>query len=206
MSPILLQIFLLVLTSDLTELREPLVAPLMPLTERFPIGLTSESRYLLADLEKKEPARNIDLFQERSFSWLGWLILILGGVFAWNYRPIPSKPSPEEEKQLAEKQLRQSFEELKTASDEANLSLFYEKLLAHLRLYFEKFYPYRIESLTTEEFLQRMGTDEKIPTQVRKALQDVLIEGDKVRFGRHESLRENVQKALQLIKEHFLYV
>ena len=193
------------ITEPLQHAKELLGAPLMALSETFPIDLNSENLYLLADLEKEEPLRNVKIFKERSFAWLGWLALVFGGLFLWTYRPTKAKNLREDDKRKARAQLRQFLNELEKAAKDEDLTVFYEKLLTHLRFYFEKFYGFRIDALTTEEFLQKMTDDKKIPQQARIALQEIMQEADRVRFGHTTTMHENAQKGLNLIRESFLY-
>lgn len=174
------------------ELQEPLVAPLMHLSLHLPIDLTPENRILLAQLERKEPLRNRDLFSDRSFAWLGWLALLCGLLFLWRSRPQKTQDMREKEKQAARLQLQKSLTKLQEDIQKGDLTDFYTQLANHLRLFYGQFYGKRIDALTTEEFLQQS------PPGIRATLQEILTIGDEVRFGHLPSSKENAQKALNL--------
>lgn len=167
-------------------------APFLEVTEAFPIDLNDTSRILLADLSEQEPSRNQRIFQQRTFAWLGWLLLALGGWFLWKFRTPRSKDEREREKQAARNQLKSSLNELQKAIQSGNLEDFYTLLATHLRLFYEQFYGQRINALTTEEFLKQASP------AMRETLQEILVIGDQVRFGHLPGNRENAQKALDI--------
>lgn len=182
---------------DLTK--EPLIAPLMTLTERFPVGLNAETRYALADLEKKEPERNQKIFSQRSFAWLGWIALALGGLFLWRFRNPKAKDDRQEKKRSARMKLKESLNKLQKDIQEGKLEDFYAHLATHLRIFYEEFYGKRINALTTEEFLKEASP------AMRKTLQEILFAGDQVRFGHLPSNPENAQKALDIAFKHLTF-
>lgn len=179
------------------KVKEPLIAPLLPLSETLPVDLSAENRYALLEREAQEPLRNQNLFADRQLAWLGWLVLGLGALFLWWFRPIKDDRRREKEKDQAKAQLKQSLKDLQEAIQKGDLEDFYERLMTHIRLFYEQFEGRRVETLTTEEFLEQASPG------VRAVLEDILRIGDQVRFGKLPASKESAQKALDIALREF---
>lgn len=171
---------------------DPLIAPLLPLSQVLPIDLTPENRrrYLAnPQINQEEAQRNVKILREHEFSWLGLSLLLAGLLFAL-IPPIKQKEDTErkrliEQMETKEKALQQ-LKSLKATLKEKDFLHLYADLTQVLRTYIEKTYQVSTNARTTEEFLQEMTYNPIFDPPTQEALKVILQSADRVKFG-HET-------------------
>lgn len=77
--------------------------------------------------------------------------------------------------------------------------LFYDRLSEILREYMENRFQFRALEMTTEEFLSNLGNKDFLNSAQKKAVAEFLQYSDLVKFAKHQPLKEDGERALEII-------
>jgi hypothetical protein len=185
-----------------------LVAPLMPLSQKFPVEMDPFNRknLLYHDLlVEQEAQRNIKLFQDKAFPWssLAILLLIVILILIMKMSPPFAAQQKEEAPKISLKARVKALQTLDHLSQEGlpkkNLfDLFFVKLTQIVRLYIEERYRLNAPTYTSQEFFEKSIQHPAFDDKTRHLLMDFFQSSDRVKFAHyHPSLEECVQAERQ---------
>lgn len=83
---------------------------------------------------------------------------------------------------------------------QGKVKLFYQKLSDILRQYIERRFEINAPDLTTEEFMQKISTHDKLSSDDKQLLSNFLTQCDLVKFAKHQPEPQDTDKSAQLAK------
>ena len=156
--------------------------PLLPLTPRIPPALSFTNQQLLAEMEQKEPARNLKELEAKTFPWLSAMVLLFAALAApatiWYLKmkreSIPP-PTPEE---IALAELNRI-----KANTYPTADAFIVDLSQTVRQFIQNKYGLSAPYQTTEEFLQSTSKHPFLQYDLGQKLSLFLQASDQVKFA-----------------------
>ena len=195
--------FSLSCAEDLPENQQfqPKIAPLLSLTEKYPITIDSNNRMNLLENPQsnlEEAKRNVYLWRLKTIPWKELLAVLL---FVSIAAMIKLKPkSPESVSQIdqelnAQKKGLQSLEIIQNLLKKQNYEQFYLQLTDTVRRFIEERYQIKASIKTTEEFLQEMTQYPTLDPKTQNLLSEFLQRADQVKFAEHQPSSKECEEA-----------
>lgn len=184
-------------TTPAEAVEAPLIEPLMNLSMQYPVDLNTANRLrLMKESSSMEQTRR--LFQEREIPWLGILVLTLGLIFLFTFKP-PAKKGINREKEEAgiKEKTRQKLAALPSLIQEGKFHEFYFELTSAVRKFFEEYYHLEAGSRTTEEFLSDRLVQSIFTKSAREKIRLFLEQADLIKYSNQEVNAEDCEKALK---------
>lgn len=149
------------------------------MTPEIPPSLSEENQHLLAEIEARQPAENVELLHAKAFPWIPLAAaLLLFALVAWLLQRKKPAPSPQEKALVA----------LTANPDIATLS--------HIvRRFIQEQYGLLSPYLTTEEFLLKAAHHPLLQGESGQKLSLFLLAADQVKFAGRSPTSHDVEMA-----------
>ncbi len=178
--------------------------PLLPLTEQFPISLSSSNRkHLIESKERFEEnaQKSAQIIKNRTFPWAS-----LAGAFLFVLFLLIARMQPEKradlEKQKQKIALSAKEKALKSLEKMTEQSLkgvpYYMGINETVRKYIEERFQLNTTTQTTQEFLHSMASHPAFDRETQAMLSDFMICSDKIKFAEATPTKEECDQAKQM--------
>lgn len=219
MKSLFLSLFILIMGSACLSAQteeSPPLAPLLPLTEEFPLGLNQANRNVLMEkIQQREKTRDLiqGELERRSFPWLTIAILLVCGGGGWFLYLLRDQLIERNTETLSERSPLDQFREALEAIEKRpysmeNCSEYYNQLSTLILLGIKVRSGWNTLSMTTIEIAQKMQRQTLFSPSQAKELILILIKIDEVKFngGRPTEeqtikIREKVLQAVDPFKQ-----
>lgn len=176
------------------------LAPLMTFQKSYPLSVNSENR----EAQKKQTLiQNNELIEIKQLPWVEILTLALILLIFWIFIKNPPRSVELTKEQKIEKAKQKALLEIQKLKphtlDESFFEPFYVKLTQPLREFIEEKYSLPATTLTTPEFLKKIGTNSSFSLEERENLKQILNLADQVKFGQRTSSQDNFEQAKELV-------
>lgn len=198
------------------EAFKPIPAPLLSLTDEYPIAIDASNRQNLLDSPQrniKEAKYNQEIWRQKSFPWEGFLGIIAFAVLALIIKFKPKEAQQKKEENQAQRILFsrekgiQALGMLKQKTFQAPLERedFYLQITRIVRSYIEETFQIHAETETTQEFLNEMMQSAKLTQDQKNLLSDFVVEADRVKYANHSPSPEECTKAYKAAEKLIIY-
>lgn len=184
---------------------KPMAAPLLTLSEIFPVEISPENRrnFLLNEkLDEQEALRNVEILQQRQIPWLP--ILALTASFVLLVTAQSRKGKKEIGKKISKKDAKksaiQSLNYLEKKLQKQQYEEFYVDLTRMLHTYIEEYYHIPADTRTTEEFLKDITLHPIFDKKYQDSLIEILEIADRIKFSHFPTTNEETERVLQLTR------
>lgn len=185
---------------------QPKIAPMLSLTEKYPIIIDSNNQINLLENPKnnfEEAKRNVHLWRLKTFPWEELLTVLLFISFAMliKFKSKSPKSIVQKDQELdAKKKGLQDLKQVQNFLEKQNFEQFYLQLTETVRRFIEEKFQIKISIKTTEEFLQEMTQYPTLDPKTQTLLAEFLLRADQVKFADHQPSSKECEEAYQAAK------
>lgn len=203
LEPLTVEIAAAPLTETLT------LAPLLPLTEEFPLALSLENERLFVQNKEREGLNEAAIalqLQKKMAPWWIFIALLGGGVLFWVlfffFKAFPVKKARQEVKPSFQEYLAVIIERLEsfTISEEGRKEA-YEAIEQALRVLFSERWGGDRKCFTNAELAKELSSSQGWETFGKPELLFLLSEIDKVKFAAFQPSQEDWDQLISILKK-----